>query len=237
VAEATRALEESDVRYLPSYSFHEAWHYLAIPRATLRSWIRGRSYSTERGEKFSPPVIELPPGARSDLSFINLVEAHVLRAIRRKYGIQLQRVRAAIDYLTRTFESKHPLAEQRFMTDGVNLFIEHAGSILSASEAGQLGFRDLLLSHLRRIEYDETGVARRLFPFTKKEAYTESRIILIDPALCFGRPVLAGTGIATAEIARRFEAGERVEDLASDYGVSTERVQEAIRCEYRLMAA
>jgi hypothetical protein len=71
-----------DLRELPAYSIAEAAHYLRIPIATLRSWVRGRHYPTEAGEKFFKPVIDLPDPNLASLSFVNLVEAHVLDAIR-----------------------------------------------------------------------------------------------------------------------------------------------------------
>ena len=114
-----RSLEEQ-----PAYSIAEASRYLSIPPATLRSWVAGRKYPTGGGPRFFRPIIELPEGARAGLSFVNLVEAHVLDAIRRHHQVPLNKIRDGIAYLRRHFGSKHPLAEQRFQTDGIDLFIE-----------------------------------------------------------------------------------------------------------------
>jgi hypothetical protein len=77
------ATEEQDVRELPAYGVAEAAHYLRIPAATLRAWAVGMSYGSDSERKFFKPVIQ--PAAKSpvSLSFINLIEAHVLGAIRR----------------------------------------------------------------------------------------------------------------------------------------------------------
>lgn len=56
-------------------------------------------------------------------------------------------------------------------------------------------------------------------------------LILIDPKIGFGRPVLIGKAIRTATIANRFDAGESVSDLATDYGLTTPEIEEAIRYE------
>ena len=139
-----------DVRELPTYALPEAPHYLRIPIATLRSWVIGRWYPTEVGEKFFRPVITLPDKKRLLLSFVNLVEAHVLDAIRRKHKIPLPKVRIAIDYLTQRFSPKHPLATKEFETDGLNLFIDKYGQLINISQAGQLAMRNILEAHLRR---------------------------------------------------------------------------------------
>ena len=56
-------------------------------------------------------------------------------------------------------------------------------------------------------------------------------MVVIDPRLSGGRPVLAGTGLATELIAERYKAGESVEDLAKDYEREESEIEEAVRCE------
>ena len=93
--------------------------------------------------------------------------------------------------------------------------------------------REVLDAHLRRIERDAAGVAASLYLFTRGGTHTanEPRMVVVDPRIHFGRPVLAGTGIPTAVIAERFDAGESVDDLVADYGRSAPEIEEAIRCE------
>lgn len=90
---------------------------------------------------------------------------------------------------------------------------------------------------MKRIERNSVGAAIRLYPFTRKREMDEPRFIVIDPAVSFGRPVLAGTGVPTGAIAERYKAGESVPQLAADYGLSSEEIEEAIRCELQLEAA
>lgn len=77
----------------------------------------------------------------------------------------------------------------------------------------------------------------KLYPFTREHKADEPKTIVIDPYISFGRPVLAGTGIATTIIAQRYKAGESIEELAEDYGRSRSEIEEAIRCELWLEAA
>ncbi|HJT81452.1 MAG TPA: hypothetical protein VJ719_09670, partial [Chthoniobacterales bacterium] len=146
-----------DPRELPAYGITEAAHYLRIPLATLRSWVHGRFYPTETGKKHFAPIIALPTSKFPALSFVNLVEAHVLDAIRREHNIPFPKVRSAVAYMRRHFGSEHPLAEQKFETDGVNLFVSRFERFVSVSEEGQLAMRELIKAHLRRIEHDEAG--------------------------------------------------------------------------------
>jgi len=226
-----------DPRELPSYRLPEAAHYLRIPIATLRSWVVGRYYPTQSGQSFFKPIIRLPDKEDLVLSFMNLVEAHVLDAIRREHEIPLRKVRRALDYLKVRFPSRHPLVDQGFETDGLNLFVEKYGKLINISEAGQLAMRNVLEAYLRRIERDEAGLAVRLFPFTRRRELDEPRVVVIDPRVSFGRPVLVGTGIPTSVIAERYKAGESTDQLADDYGRPRLEIEEAIRCELEVQAA
>jgi len=227
-----------DVREVPSYGVMEAAHYLRIPRTTIRDWVSGRHYSSNTGMRFSRPIIHVPDPALKSLSFMNLVEIHVLDAIRRKHDIPLEKVRTAVNYLTKQFPSRHPLADQEFVTDGLNLFIKKFSQLINISQAGQLAIHEVLQAHLHRIERDLKGIPVRLYPFTRKrDLQEEPKAVVIDPQVSFGRPVLAGTGIPTAVIAERYKAGESVDDLADDYGRRRLEIEEAIRCELSVEAA
>ncbi len=238
--DVSRLLQVADPRELPAYSVPEAAQYLQIPLSTLRSWVVGRNYPVRGGAQRFRPLLKAPAGSDTPLlSFFNLVEAHVLDSIRHVFRVDLAAVRRALTFVERRFPSPHPLADRTFETDGKDLFIRELGDLISASEGGQLGFRDILDAHLRRIDRDERGVAERLFLFTRGADHSadEPRAVVVDARLSFGRPVLAGTGVPTAVIAERFKAAESVEDLASDYGRTVREIQEALRCELLWRAA
>ena len=81
-----------DAREVASYGVMEAAHYLRIPRTTIRDWVSGRHYRSITGVRFSKPIIQVPDPDMKLLSFMNLVEIHVLDAIRRKHDIPLEKV-------------------------------------------------------------------------------------------------------------------------------------------------
>src|SRR5262249_45668206 len=116
--------EASDPRELPAYTITEAARYLRMPPATLRSWVVGRAYATMAGDRFFRPVIRLPEEDSPVLSFLNMVEAHVLEAVRRQHNIALHKVRRAVAWLERHYHSRHPLADHQFETNGLDLFIQ-----------------------------------------------------------------------------------------------------------------
>lgn len=229
-----------DPREVASYTTWEAARYLRMPQRTVQNWAFG--FGTYGGK----PLIRVADPAKHLLSFWNVAELHVLGALRRYHQISPTKLRRMIKYLENTFDSRHPLLTEKMLTDGVSVFVEQAQSLINASREGQMAMRLLMEAHLKRIDQDVDGLAVRLFPFVTRNAEIasppdllmhEPRIIAIDPQVRFGRPVIAGTSIPTAEIAERFRAGDSVATLADEYGRPAKEIEEAIRCELRLDTA
>jgi uncharacterized protein (DUF433 family)/DNA-binding transcriptional MerR regulator len=221
-----------DPRRIPAYTIAEAARYLHLPVATLRAWVLGQAYAGRVGPRRFRPVVQIADPGRKLLSFLNLAEAHVLSALRREQGVSLQKVRQALDYLGRSLHlsSDHPLAEHRFATDGVHLFVEHYSQLIEVTQEGQLAIGECLERYLTRVEWDDHGLASRLYPFTHTATATDSpRVVIIDPTVAFGRPVLTGSRIGTSVVVERWMAGESVDTLAEDYGRAPGDIEEAIR--------
>src|ERR1035441_9869410 len=147
-----------DPRTAPAYSFAEAARYLRLPLPTLRHWSLGLGKVA--------PVFRMDDSNKQFLSFMNLVEAHILVGIRRKHGVGLQQVRRALDYVQRKCDVDRPLIDQSFQTDGRFLFIERLEQLINASKEGQLAMPDLL-PQLDRIDRDLAGLPAKLYPFTR----------------------------------------------------------------------
>ena len=229
------AFNNFDPRELPAYTPTEAAGYLRVPLSTLRTWVYGYTPQPKSSVKRIPAIIRVPSTQSYLLSFYNLVEAHVLSSIRREHAIPLAKVRLAVKYVEDKSGVARPLANQRFETDGADLFIRSLGDLINVSSGGQVAFEKLLRVYLKRIEWDGKGLASRLFPYVRHGVpdVEQSRSILMDATISGGRPVLAGTGIATRVVSERFMAGESAEDLAADYGRQLADIHEAIRFEHR----
>jgi len=145
----------------------------------------------------------------------------------------------ALDYVKKIFgdELERPLIDIKFETDGIDLFVSEYSKLINVTAGGQMEMKECLKAYLKRIEYDEHGIVWKLYPFIRKRDFNEPKVIVIDPHLSFGRPVITGTGIATEVIAERYKAGESVGELAADYSIPNQQIEEAIRCELQLKTA
>jgi uncharacterized protein (DUF433 family) len=223
-------LDIEQLRRTPAYSFGEAAHYLSMPTATLRAWCVGQKQGQKR--EFVR-LIDLDGSPKEGLSFLNLVEAHVLAAIRRVHNVSLLKVRDALNYVKRELKIDRPLLSPKFQTDGVDLFVEELGNLLNVT-THVYSFDEIMRAYLKRIHRDVKGAPVKLYPFLRKEDVEKPSApspVEIDPRVAFGRPVLVGRAVPTAVLADRFKAGDSIEDLAGDFEVSSFDIQEAIRCE------
>jgi len=144
----------------------------------------------------------------------------------------MHQVRPALAYVQRELEIQRPLADASFATDGVSLFVDQLGRLVNVSKNGQLALAEILATYLKRVERDPRGVPIKLYPFTRKAVTADAPApVEINPTVAFGRPVLRDRGVATAVLADRFKAGDTLAELAADYDVATEQIEEAIRVE------
>jgi uncharacterized protein (DUF433 family) len=222
-------MAEPNIFDTPIYGMTDAARYLRLPYQTLRYWTRGR--------ESIKPIVDLASAEPPRLSFNNLLECHMISSMKAHYDLRLPKVRSALKELARLRPSRHPLIDQIFETDRINLFVANTpDSLVNLNAPNQLIFKATVQTFLDRVEEEPKGMYR-FFPFVEKIDRAEPKIIVINPAVAFGRPVITGTGIPTAVIASRFHARDSVSDLAREYGRSEKEIEEAIRWESRPIAA
>jgi uncharacterized protein (DUF433 family) len=212
----------------PVYTAADVSRYVRVPYQTVRYWAFGRDSM--------PSLFEVPQTSPPTLSFANLLECHVLNAMRTKYELDVRRVRSALETLAEKFNDprrRHPLLTEEFRTNGIDLFISNGA--INVSAGGQATLQPLLNVYLERIQWNVAGFTylypMKFYPFVFETAGSEPKIVSVTPAIAAGRSVIDGTGISTAVIASRFFARECPEALAREYELSERQIEEAIRWE------
>ena len=215
----------------PAYTLREVAHHLKVPPSTISYWALGAPRRRRPGGRYHP-VITIADSEKRRLSFTNLVELHVLRALRRVHEISLPKVRDAVERMGTDLSSPHPLAHVELFAGGGEIFVRAAGEFLGVSEKNQMEMAGILRHLIDRVDRDPTGPTR-LYPFSTDVIREEPRTVLIDPGIQFGRPCLLSTGVPTDALYDRWLSGESLESLAEDYAVRVTQVEEAIRFECR----
>lgn len=215
----------------PIFTLREAAGYLGVPKSTVHEWARpggGRS-----------PLITVFPrhGRDATVPFVGFAEAYVLSAFR-KAGVPLQRIRPAVDVLSREIGLEHALASRQLYTDGAEVLFDYATQRsddelleLVAPRTGQYQFSELIRDYLQRITYGDDGWASHVqLPIYGRAA------VVVDPEVAFGLPILTDGGARVEDLVDRFLAGDTITDISEDFAVPIAHVEDVIRVATRSAA-
>lgn len=218
-----------------AYVYPEVDRLVGLRSGTARRWINGY----QRGAKFYGPILRVVPRDTPWVTWGEFVETRILAEFREK--VPTARLRAAIDGLRRTYDIDYPLAHLRPYLSVHQRDLTIAGEDVRLSDeemvvrTGQrlLGGARWLVERatLGQDESGETIIA-------ELPADRDYPDIVINPMRYSGQPTFVGRRVSVATIAGMAANGERPEDLAADYGLSMQQVQEAIDYtkKYRLAA-
>jgi uncharacterized protein (DUF433 family) len=214
----------------PIFTLRETAGYLGIPKSTVQWWARPPD-----GKK---PLITCFPrhGRQATVPFIGFAEAYVLSAFRRA-GVPLQRIRPAVEKLSSTIGIDHALASKRLYTDGAEVLYDYAvrddGELLElvVVRTQQHQFSEVVREYLKRIHYASDGWASSVHLPTYGTAE-----VIVDPKIAFGLPLVAHGGARVEDLVDRFQAGDSVAEIADDFGVPAEEVEDVMRVATRSAA-
>jgi uncharacterized protein (DUF433 family) len=217
-----------DPRKMPTYIISEASRYLHLSPSTLRTWIKGRSYIYQDINSFSKPIISQPGNNTSLLSFEHLIEAHIIKALRTIHRVSMRNLKIALDTAEKKFGITNLLLSPFLKAGAGQLFLDEYGALINLSRSGQYAMKRILEAHLERVEYDSVNLPSRFYPFLIATAADNRKVIVIDPTISFGKPVIVKKFISTSVIVNRIDAGEDIKNVADDYDLDTQDINDAI---------
>ncbi len=220
----------------PTYNASEAARLADLKPDRVRRWLRGYSYSHAGGVHRQEPVIRRP-GQRATAkyaSFLELVDLLFVKEFLNE-GISLQQLRRALYEAADLLGVTH-FARQVFFTEGRRIHLEvgqkGGKALLQLLSGGQWVIAPVILELAKRIDFEETSqLATRWYPRGRT-----GRIVL-DPAIAFGQPTIAGHGIATANVFDLYQAeGGDIDAVCNWWGLSRDEAEAAVEFERGLAA-
>jgi uncharacterized protein (DUF433 family) len=199
----------------------DAARFLALKRQTFHRWAKGY----ERGEPLIHCVAAPPRVA--NISFIALVEAYVLEALR-DAGVQIRRIRPALEALQREFGREYVLTAPNLATDGIDVLWDFSkseeGAGLIEARSGQNVMREIVEDYIQYISWDKSAI-----PFQLELRQWSPAKVVVDLHHSFGQPRFGVAGPRVADVAAMLKAGEPGEVVADEFGISRDEVRTAAR--------
>lgn len=236
-----RKKSESKEQYnIPMYFNAEVARLVDITRYRVRRWLEGYVFKLESGQRRQRPVVQRAWQDQAYphyASFFNLVELLFVKRFL-DYGFSLQYLRKAFEEARNTLGIKH-FAHQSFFTDGKKICLKIKEkdvakgkdmAILELLSGGQWVISDVIKQLAHQIDFDKsTESAIRWFPLEG------SRLIVLDPLISFGQPIIAKKGITTENIFDLFTAEEeKMHPICEWMSLTSEEVEAAVNFESRL---
>ncbi len=212
------------------YNLPEAARLTGLRPPLVREWFHGRPSTQLRKPVFRGDYPSV--GGDQAISFHDLIELFVAGRLR-DCGVSLQSLRKVHTRLQADFGTKHPFCRHEILTKHGQVFtlgLDAQGqSEMIEVLTYQRVFPDILLPFLKRIDYNEaTSMAQR---------WCIANLVVIDPAICLGKPIVDGVGIATAILSASYEANDQDAEFVADwFRVNATHVIAAVEFE-RSMAA
>ena len=212
------------------YTFPEAAWLVQLRAARIREWFRSREPQDSRKPIFQGDYPSVD--GEFAISFHDLVDVFVAGQLR-EYGVSLQTLRKVYAKMQKYYRVKHPFCRQELLTDGKNVFTlgldtEGLDEIADALTRQKV-FPRIIQPFLKRIDY---AVATKL-----AVRWRIAEMVVVDPEVCFGKPIVEDTGIATAILSAAYHANGRDADVVADwFDVHSSHVLAAAKFEGRLAA-
>ena len=218
--------DDADLRARPRYTTREVARAVGMPPATVSAWLRGYPYSKSRGGGRFQSVIERSDPSDGRLSFNDLLQVGVLRALRTSHQVQLPYIRQALQIAEREHGIEHLLISPELRAVPGTLFITKYGELLELDAAQQFTMESMFQDFLQEF-VDFT----KAWFFPRERTSNGRKLILVTPFVGFGKPVVKSVGVTTSAIVERFNTGEKREEIITDYGITAQEFDEAVSYE------
>jgi uncharacterized protein (DUF433 family) len=211
-----------DIRTLPTYTIPEAATFLAIKRRTLFSWYEGHDPILKASGQY---------GATHLLSYRDIEEAYRVYLLRERFDFSLQFLRRSMKNARRMFRSEHPLQRADAIKECLqDLVYDKPARGNRPRTITSLGKKpgQQLVEEIANLFAERIEAGRFIFPWRFAAEDHLSRPVSINPRIMSGRLVVTGTRIPVSVLLGRKRAGVRVSEIANDFGLDSEVVQQAL---------
>lgn len=206
------------------YGVGQVDRILELSRGTSKRWIDGYE---RLGRRYEPIVRHQPTGS-TIVTWGEFVETRLISEYR-TVGVNIFRMRPAIEALRETFGTAHPLATARPFLD-----VEGCELVQRVQDETNLDrplwfvirSRQMVLPSMavrrfqQEAEYDAGGTVIR---------FHLAENVVLDPEYASGEPTIKGRRLRVNDIVEAVAAGEPTESIKAMWGLTDEQYRDAVR--------
>jgi uncharacterized protein (DUF433 family) len=218
------------------YSPEEAAFYARVQPRLLNRWL-----FAQEGENVVEPQI-IPSNGEKTVTFLDLIQALAIRAIRNQYKIPLQKIREAVINARQKWGVEYPFAmkhttclfsdkqkaghgEILIRLPGHDDLTDERLVQLSGKKSGNLVMHQIVEVYLDELSFDAEGLATEWRPLQWRQDS-----VLLNPHRRFGEPLIESCGHTAQTLWEASEAEGGIKNAARAYGVSEDAVR--LACKY-----
>lgn len=212
-----------DIRTLPTYTIPEAATFLAIPRRTLASWYEGEEPILKASGQYGQSV--------HLLSYRDIEEAYRVYLLRERFHFSFQFLRLSMRNARKMFRSQHPLQRADAVKECLHdLVYDKPARGLNPRTVTSLGQKpgQEIIEEVANLFAERIERGRFIFPWRFAATDHQTRPVSMNPQIMSGRLVVIGTRIPVMTLWGRKRAGAKIEEIAADYGLDRDIVQQAL---------
>jgi uncharacterized protein (DUF433 family) len=215
-------LKGQDIRALPTYTIPEAAAFLAIKERTLFSWYEGTEPILKASGNCGPVHL---------LSYRDLEEVYRVHLLRERFQFSLQFLRRSMRNARKMFRSQHPLQRADAIKECLkDLVYDKPARGRNPRIITSLGQKpgQQVVTEVADLFAERIVAGKFIFPWRFAASDHRSRPVSMNPHIMSGRLVVAGTRIPVAVLWGRKRAGESTAEIAKDYGLGRDIVEQAL---------
>jgi uncharacterized protein (DUF433 family) len=215
-----------------SYPIWQAARLAKVSPQTARKWLLGYEGTYGHvaplfGERARPDDKQVLM-----LSFIELVELAVAARFRKPpRPIKIDRIRDAHTYARKEYGIEYPFANVKLLEWGGHI-VRHFPDLkdtgydaVALDMGGQPTLPGLVTFELmHNLVFSKVDQFAELWYPRGRETP-----IVINPYVAAGRPTIDGTGVTIATVMARWNAGEKIGELAEDYDIPREKLEHVLQ--------
>ena len=213
------------------YSLSEAARLTQLRPGRVRDWFRPLEAPRSGSAVFRSDYPSV--GDDRAISFLDLIEVYIAGKLREASPpVSLQHIRKVHQKLSIQYSEKHPFCDREIYHGEGKIFtrqLDDAEGAVIEAITNQAYINSVIMPFLQKIEYDHLTNLAKLWHIADG--------VVVDPARCFGKPIVSAIGIATRILASAYEAnGRDAKKVADWFEIDAEHVYIAVRFECRSAA-